>query len=43
MKIKAIILTMLFVALTGCYNTVQGFGQDMQRNGQEVEKAAKTS
>jgi predicted small secreted protein len=40
MKIKALLLAIAVLALTGCNNTVQGFGKDMQQNGQKVENAA---
>lgn len=26
--------------ISGCENTVRGFGQDMQQNGQEIQKSA---
>jgi len=31
------IIYMLFI--TGCNNTVQGFGKDMENSGQEIQKA----
>lgn len=33
-----ILFTTLF-GLTACEHTVQGFGQDMQSNGQKIEKS----
>ncbi len=27
------------VFITGCNNTVQGFGKDMENSGQEIQKA----
>lgn len=27
------------LTLTGCQNTVEGFGKDMQNTGQEIQKA----
>jgi len=29
-----------FIGLTGCENTVSGFGKDMQQNGQKIEHSA---
>lgn len=33
-----ILLNILFV--TGCQNTMEGFGKDMQKNGKEIQKSA---
>lgn len=41
MKIQAMIVSLMLLILTGCNNTVQGFGQDMKDNGQKVENSAK--
>jgi len=30
------------LALTGCENTMRGFGQDMQKTGKAIEKATGT-
>ena len=29
-----------FIFLTGCQNTMAGFGADMQQNGQKIENSA---
>lgn len=36
---KKIVIVVVFVALTGC-NTMKGFGEDVQKGGQAIEKAA---
>lgn len=28
------------IILSGCQNTMEGFGKDMQHNGQEIQKSA---
>ena len=33
----------IFTLLTGCQNTMAGFGADMQRNGQKIENSAHAS
>ena len=40
MKINTLLVGLIVLVLAGCNNTVQGFGKDMQQNGQEVEKSA---
>ena len=35
-----ILFALLFSALLGACNTVEGFGQDVQEVGEEVEEAA---
>lgn len=32
-------LVLGFLTLTGCENTVRGFGQDMQHAGKEIQKS----
>ena len=39
-KINALIVVALACATTAC-NTIQGIGQDLQRGGQAIEKAAR--
>jgi len=40
-KLSALVFSVLLVVgLTGCANTAEGFGRDMQHNGHEIEKAA---
>lgn len=39
-KIAAVFAAAVLFALVGC-NTVQGFGQDIQKGGQVLEGAAK--
>ena len=29
----------LIIVLTGCENTVQGFGKDMEHSGQKIQKS----
>jgi predicted small secreted protein len=37
---KSILLVSLAILfLCGCQNTVKGFGEDMQKNGQEIQKS----
>jgi predicted small secreted protein len=37
---KAIIAGLVFViVLSGCTNTLQGFGKDMEHSGQEIQKS----
>lgn len=33
-------IILLSILVTGCQNTVQGFGRDMQNTGQEIQNAA---
>lgn len=43
MKFSLITVFLLSMAmLAGCQNTVNGFGKDMQQNGQAIEKQANT-
>ena len=40
MKIyKFLLLNFLLILASGCQHTVEGFGKDMQQNGQEVQKS----
>ena len=41
-KIITLLITtfLLAVALSGCNNTVSGVGQDMQDNGEAIQKSA---
>ncbi|MBK5912796.1 entericidin A/B family lipoprotein [Rhodocyclus purpureus] len=39
-RINAVLVAALAVAATAC-NTVQGIGQDLQRGGQAIERAAR--
>lgn len=42
MGLKSIILSLVLVnvlAITGCQNTVEGFGKDMQQTGKEIQKS----
>lgn len=32
-----------FICLTGCDNTIHGFGQDMKQAGQKIEKSTSSS
>ena len=34
-------LGLLAILLTGCSNTVQGFGKDMQHTGQDIQNSVK--
>ncbi len=36
-------LLISFVSLAGCENTLNGFGRDMQQNGQKIEKSTSGS
>jgi predicted small secreted protein len=35
----AVSILFSFLGLTGCENTVRGFGQDMQHAGKEIQKS----
>ena len=35
--ISYVLLTMTF--LTGCENTIHGFGKDLEKNGNEIQKS----
>jgi predicted small secreted protein len=37
------ILLIGFALLTGCENTLAGFGSDMQQNGKKIENSAKSN
>ncbi len=40
MYFKVILVSIVCALLgTGCNNTVQGFGKDMENSGQEIQKA----
>lgn len=43
MKIKQLFTSMLILGflllVSGCDNTINGFGKDMQENGQKIEKS----
>jgi predicted small secreted protein len=42
--LKLIGAGLMFILLcTGCQNTVQGFGKDMENSGQEIQKAVSDS
>jgi len=36
-------LALLSLSVVGCQNTMSGFGQDMEKNGQEIQKSAHSS
>lgn len=33
------LISLAVIFLSGCQNTLKGFGQDMQNNGQEIQKS----
>jgi predicted small secreted protein len=39
-KLPVVMLGVLFLALTAC-NTVEGFGEDVQKGGENLENSAK--
>ncbi len=39
-RIAALTVTLLFLAVAGC-NTVEGFGKDVKKLGEEIEDSSK--
>jgi predicted small secreted protein len=39
MKLTSYFIILCSLILCGCENTVKGIGQDMQKNGQEIQKS----